>query len=153
MTTALHINADRLLDYDLWANGQTLESLRQGDVPQRAREIFAHILAAQRLWLARIRNEPATIEVWPQPDLARADDDLQSLRQRWRSTLTNPDILGEIEYRNSRGELWRSALLDIITHVALHGAYHRGQIAICLGRAGLTAAYTDFIHAARQGAV
>jgi uncharacterized damage-inducible protein DinB len=42
---------------------------------------------------------------------------------------------------------------DILTHVLLHSAYHRGQIASQTRAAGGTPAYTDFIHAVRQGFV
>ena len=38
-------------------------------------------------------------------------------------------------------------------HVLMHSAYHRGQIAADMRAAGLTPAYTDFIHSVRQGFV
>jgi uncharacterized damage-inducible protein DinB len=37
--------------------------------------------------------------------------------------------------------------------VIMHSAYHRGQIASDMRAAGFTPAYTDFIHAIRQGFV
>jgi uncharacterized damage-inducible protein DinB len=52
---------------------------------------------------------------------------------------------------NSKGEPWRSAVGDVLDHVLLHGAYHRGQIASDLRAAGCEPAYTDFIHAVRSG--
>ena len=58
-----------------------------------------------------------------------------------------------VGYRNSQGEYWTSTVGDILTHVALHGAYHRAQIATAIREAGGTPAYTDFIHATRQGLV
>jgi len=38
-------------------------------------------------------------------------------------------------------------------HVIMHSAYHRGQIATDMRAAGLTPAYTDFIHSIRRGFV
>jgi uncharacterized damage-inducible protein DinB len=38
---------------------------------------------------------------------------------------------------------------DILMHVVMHSAYHRGQIALEVRCAGQTPAYTDFIHAIR----
>jgi uncharacterized damage-inducible protein DinB len=35
--------------------------------------------------------------------------------------------------------------------VLFHSAYHRGQIASQMRAAGFTPAYTDFIHAVREG--
>ena len=58
-----------------------------------------------------------------------------------------------VGYRNSLGEYWTSTVGDILTHVAMHGAYHRAQIAAALRESGCTPAYTDFIHAARQGLI
>ena len=42
---------------------------------------------------------------------------------------------------------------DVLTHVILHSAYHRGQVALAMRAAGMEPAYTDFIHAVRQGFV
>jgi uncharacterized damage-inducible protein DinB len=35
----------------------------------------------------------------------------------------------------------------------MHSSYHRGQIAADMRAAGVTPAFTDFIHAVRQGFV
>jgi len=58
-----------------------------------------------------------------------------------------------ISYKNSRGEAWTSAVQDVLTHVLMHSAYHRGQIASHMRVSGQTPAYTDFIHAVRQGLI
>ena len=42
---------------------------------------------------------------------------------------------------------------DILAHVVLHSAYHRGQIAAAVRAGGGEPAYTDMIHAVRQGLV
>jgi uncharacterized damage-inducible protein DinB len=59
----------------------------------------------------------------------------------------------KVEYRNSKGESWSSRVEDILAHVLLHSAYHRGQIALQMRSSGIEPAYTDFIHAVRQGFV
>jgi uncharacterized damage-inducible protein DinB len=41
----------------------------------------------------------------------------------------------------------------MLTHVLFHSAYHRGQIALQMRASGMEPAYTDFIHAVRQGFV
>ena len=35
-----------------------------------------------------------------------------------------------VTYKNSKGTEFRNSKRDILTHVALHGQYHRGQIRI-----------------------
>ena len=74
----------------------------------------------------------------------------------WRNYLTQLSPAGfdeKIEYRNSKGEAWSSRVEDVLTHVLLHSAYHRGQVALEMRSAGIGPAYTDFIHAVRQGFV
>ena len=63
------------------------------------------------------------------------------------------DLAKSVSYQNSKGENWSSRKGDIIVHVVMHSAYHRGQIATDMRAAGLTPAYTDFIHSIRQGFV
>jgi len=55
-----------------------------------------------------------------------------------------------VDYKNSKGEPWRNRVEDVLTHVIMHSAYHRGQIAMEMRAAGMEPAYTDFIHAVRQ---
>ena len=68
--------------------------------------------------------------------------------------LLSPERLAErISYTNSKGERWTSTVEEILTHLVIHSAYHRGQIAADVRGAGQTPAYTDYIHAVRQGLV
>ncbi len=146
------IDAERLLDYELWANRLTLESLRIEASPERALRVFAHIIAAHRLFLARVTGGGA-VPVWPEPDLASAEAELRECDAQWRRLQADLPPGRQVEYVNSKGERWRSRLDDIVAHLALHSAYHRGQIAMLLGAAGQTPAYTDFIQATRSGAI
>jgi uncharacterized damage-inducible protein DinB len=56
-------------------------------------------------------------------------------------------------YTNSKGEPWESQVDDILTHLVVHGGYHRGQIAAELRAHGVAPPYTDFIQATRTGAL
>jgi len=58
-----------------------------------------------------------------------------------------------VSYTNSKGEAWTNTVEEILTHVTIHSAYHRGQIASSLRSAGMEPAYTDYIHGVRQGRV
>ena len=55
-----------------------------------------------------------------------------------------------IAYTNTKGERYSSRIVDVLTHVIMHSAYHRGQIASDIRADGGEPAYTDFIHAVRQ---
>jgi len=55
------------------------------------------------------------------------------------------DVARAIDYRNSAGQAFRSTVEDILLHVALHGTYHRGQIALVIRGGGGEPASTDYI--------
>ena len=147
----------RQFAYDAWANREVLAALNSGSpASARARQLLAHILSAERLWLERIRKHSQSLPVWP--DLTREEcealiDELSRLWREFLSPLSADALSQQVVYTNSKGEPWTSTVQDILTHVVLHSAYHRGQIASQMRSAGEQPAQTDFIHAARQGLI
>ena len=86
--------------------------------------------------------------------LEQCASESEAIAQAWPDFLDGPppaDLDRAVAYRNSKGEPWTSTVGDILTHVVTHSAYHRGQVASELRAAGFEPAYTDFIHAVRQG--
>lgn len=146
----------RLFEHDTWANAAALASLSSGPVPSQARAWLAHIVGAEHVWLARLQQRPSEMPVWPDFDLDTCATRLTELAGEWMQFLESldEDALAEgVAYRNSKGEFWTSTVGDILTHVVLHAAYHRGQIASAVREAGGEPAYTDFIHAVRMGLI
>lgn len=146
----------RMFEHAAWANTTVLAALQDGPAPDKACAWLAHLVGAERLWLARLQHEPATMPVWPDLDLAACGQEFPALATAWQEyleTLDDEALEDGIGYRNSKGEFWTSTVGDILTHVSHHGAYHRGQIASAVRAEGGEPAYTDFIHAARQGLV
>jgi uncharacterized damage-inducible protein DinB len=146
----------RMLEYDIWANGTVLDSLRQATPPPRSLRWMGHIIGAEHLWLARILRRTAPLPVWPDLTLEDCTRQLKQLSGLWQEYIPGPDdavLAQQVRYTNSKGEEWTSTVRDIVTHVTIHSAYHRGQIASDMRAACLTPAYTDFIHAVRQGFV
>ena len=146
----------RMFEHDAWANGAVLDALRLGPAPPKARSWIAHIVGSERLWLARIRQEPSEMPVWPELDFDICAEELVALEGDWMQFLATLDEEGLEEgvgYRNSKGEFWTSTVGDILSHVLLHSHYHRGQIASAVREAGGTPVYTDFIHAVRTGLI
>lgn len=145
----------RLFQYDTWANREVLTNLKQHESPpSRALKFLAHILAAEVLWLERIKGERQSLAVWPEFTLAQCETHLEKITQSWKaylSALTPEGLSQKIAYTNTKGETFRSTVEDVLTHVLMHGSYHRGQIATETRAAGQTPAYTDFIHATRCG--
>ena len=144
----------RLFAYDDWANREVLSSLRSAsNPPPRSLKLMAHILSAEGLWLARLNQQKPALPVWPELALAQSEAEADALGATWRSYLEECREAGlsrQISYVNSKGESWSSQVDDVLFQVITHSAYHRGQIASDMRAAGLTPAYTDFIHAIRQ---
>lgn len=143
--------------YDAWANGEVLSALQSiQPASGKAQQLLAHIVSAERLWLERLTQQPQSLPVWPEftnDECARQITELSQLWREYFHRLSPAALSGPITYKNSKGEAWSSAIQDVLTHIVLHSAYHRGQIASLMRAAGDTPAYTDFIHAVRQGLV
>ena len=102
----------------------------------------------------RLLNTPPRLAVWPNLSLGDCSVELRKGTTEWRSQvdgLSDGNLSGDCTYTNSQGEVWTSSVADILSHVGLHSAYHRGQIALEVRRSGSAPAYTDYIHAVRQG--
>ena len=147
----------RQLAYDAWANREVLAGLKASARPAtRPLQLLAHILSAERLWLVRIKKQPQSLPVWPDFNLDQCAAQIAEQAKLWRDflgQLSPTGLLDKVSYKNSKGELWDSTVEDVLTHVLLHSAYHRGQIASQVRAGGEAPAYTDYIHAVRQGLI
>jgi uncharacterized damage-inducible protein DinB len=167
----------RQFAYDEWANREVLRAIRaahgsnqapadarspneqspnQRSPNERSLQLMAHIVAAERVWLERLKQVPQSVPVWPEPDLAQCEAQAEALGREWLEFLdliTAGDVSQSISYKNTKGEEWTSTIVDVLTHVVMHSAYHRGQIATHMRAHGQTPAYTDFIHGVRQGLI
>jgi uncharacterized damage-inducible protein DinB len=146
-----------LFSYDDWANREVLASLEAwATPPARSIQLMAHIVSAERLWLERLLVQKQTSPVWPLFTLEQCKLEVGQLSGLWKNYLTSLGEAGltrSLTYKNTKGESFSSQKQDILMHVVMHAAYHRGQIAADIRAAGFTPAYTDFIHAVRQGFV
>lgn len=147
----------RLFVYDQWANEESLRSLRAtpGCSP-RAIELMAHTLATQWVWMSRIQRQSQPYAVWPGWTLDDSHLRLQELRHDWEqffAALNVAELDRNTTYTNTKGDRFTNTIGDILMHVAMHGTYHRGQIAAEVRAAGGQPAYTDFIQAVRTTAL
>lgn len=145
----------RQLEHQSWADGLALGSLRRSaGRPPRAVEILAHIAAAQHVWLRRVAQRAADLAVWPALDLDGCGEWIRRNGEEFGALLAGLDEPGygrAVRYRNSAGDEFTSTVADILEHVVLHSAYHRGQVALLVRQAGFEPAPSDFI-ALRRGA-
>lgn len=146
----------RLFDHMAWADERVVERIGDGTgLPPQTLRLLSHLLAAERIWLDRLRGGPAaSIEVWPDLSPDECRDLLVRNQEDYRQFLGDlgpEDLSRVVTYRNSAGKEFATAVGDILMHVALHGAYHRGQIAMAIRQGGEAPVNTDFIMFVRDG--
>ncbi|MBA3914383.1 MAG: DinB family protein [Acidobacteriales bacterium] len=146
----------RLFAYDAWANDEVLNALSTASVPDAALRLLNHLFSAQKLWLERLQQLPPSLAVWPDLSVSQCQELNRAMRVAWKNhlaALDDSELSAACSYTNSKGEHFTSETGDILMHVIVHSAYHRGQIASRMRDAGVTPPLTDYIHGVRQGLV
>jgi len=139
----------RLYEHVEWADTLVLGSLRSAkNLRTKDLELYAHIVGAEHVWLSRLNGTTPRLAVWPKLSV----DECETLSKEnigafnvVVSGLSPEKLRKAITYRNSAGDQFTSTIEEILTHVTLHGAYHRGQIAASLRAGGDTPSPTDYI--------
>ncbi len=138
---------ERLFAHLDWADRRALEMLRATPDADAVRRL-AHVLAAEEVWVARCWGRAPTQPVWPDLDLDACAALADANRARWAAWLgaqSPASLADEIAYTNSAGQPFRSRVDDLLLQVALHGQYHRGQVALRVRALGGEPLGTDYI--------
>lgn len=111
-----------------------------------AYKMFTHIYMTQHVWQGRILKRPFDYEFW----ITLPIEELEKLRLKNNAELDHILSFLELDQMISYTALggsqkYESKLVDILTHVSHHYAYHRGQIAKSIRDAGLEPPRTDLI--------
>jgi uncharacterized damage-inducible protein DinB len=144
-----------LMDHVAWADAQVvaaIESIEAGRAERaQATRLYAHLAGAEHIWLSRLDGRHPLHPVWPELSLeaaaALATESLEGLRAIADAPLEA--LARDVEYQTSTGQRFRNTAGDILSHVALHGSYHRGQIALLTRQGGGAPVGTDYIVYAR----
>jgi uncharacterized damage-inducible protein DinB len=101
---------------------------------------------------SRIEGRTAAHAVWPTLAVPDARALAAEHADRFEHLLARADdavLARPVAYRNSQGIHFTSTVGDIVTHTALHGVHHRGQIVRILRAAGHEPPYIDYIQYTR----
>lgn len=139
----------RMYAHMAWADTRTLQSLRDmTNPPTQAVDLFAHTLGAEHEWMCRMLGHRSSHAIWPSINLDRCATlarENHAAYLKLAHDAANGDGDRLITYRNSTGVEFTNTLEDILLHVAQHGVYHRGQVALLVRASGGNAIPTDYI--------
>ena len=143
----------RMFEHMKWADERVQESVvNAANPPAQALDLLAHVVAAEHVWLSRIRGEKPEVPVWPKLSLAQCAELGARNANEFLALVESVDetaLDDGVTYRTSAGDQFTTSLRDILIHVALHGTYHRAQIAAAVRAGGDTPASTDYIQFVR----
>ncbi|QOV11013.1 DinB family protein [Viridibacillus arvi] len=133
-----------------WANQRILETLQSiGDENQDVFRLFSHILLAEKVWITRLHGlDSSRLPIWSDVDIEVCTELVIQNEESLTTFLTNlanTDLDKLISYTNSKGKEFKNSVRDVLTHIALHGQYHRGQINSRLRAEGIEPVNIDFI--------
>ena len=147
-------------DYNEWANNRLLSvcekltpeqfSQSQGVSWDSIETNLAHIVAAQVNWLSRWRtgrNSRATTELQDIAGLGpvrRAFDESHADLREFIAGLSDERLAQPLGFTDSSGTAYESALWQLLLHVANHGTYHRGEVAMALSGLGNSPGDLDY---------
>jgi uncharacterized damage-inducible protein DinB len=133
-----------------WANQRILENLQNSAAENKqANNLFSHILHAENVWFTRLMGSDSShLPIWEEVSLESCVEIVNQNHHNYAELLLKlsiTDLDQVVSYQNSKGTVFHNSIREILTHVALHGQYHRGQINQLLRKADLEPINVDFI--------
>ncbi len=142
--------------YSTWASRRLLDAALKLDPEQLNADVgvanksihgtLAHILMADRVWVARVTGE----KIEPQENV---EIEWQQIQKRWVefvSGLSDSDLARVVSYKDMKGNPYETPLWQIILHVVNHATLHRGQVMAMIRQLGIAPPPTDLIFFYRE---
>ncbi len=151
MQTVEHLRG--LFDYNDWANRRILVAVRESG-SDRCREILAHLLTAQAEWFARVYGKNSTgMDFWPDLSIDECGALAREMAESFEKLLRRFEEEGldlSVKYFSSSGLPYVNTFREVMSHVLLHSAIHRGNIVFRLREEGFDPPLTDYIYYLRE---
>jgi uncharacterized damage-inducible protein DinB len=138
----------KLYQYNVWANKRVIGALtRQHVNDEKILSLLGHVVAAQFLWLHRIKGlPPADVKLWGQYTLDQLIIMADNIGKQWLEFVESTENFDrEMTYKNYVDELYTNNVEMIMIHLVNHSTYHRAQIAMLLRQKGFEPVNTDFV--------
>lgn len=138
----------KLYQYNGWATKRVIGTLvRQQVSDPQILTLLGHVVAAQFLWLHRIKGlPPPDVKLWGDYSLDQLVGMAEKASQQWLEFVESAENFDrEMTYKNYVGEPYTNNVEMIMIHLVNHSSYHRAQIAMLLRQKGFEPINTDFI--------
>lgn len=140
--------------YNRWANRRLLLALRRQEISdEEILRVMAHALLAERIWLERIQAEAPSSAPWRDLSLSDCEalaEENASAIEALLDELSESELENPMTCKNSKGIEFSNTIGEALTHLSLHSAYHRGQVAHEMRVLGNEPANTDYITCIRE---
>ena len=146
MHTVEHLR--HLFAYNDWANRRVIVALKTEE-SQRALKILSHILLAEREYFERLYGKDSTgFDFWQDLTLEECGKLAQHNSTNFERLLKRFDDEGlgqTVLYKTSKGEPHQNNFRELLTHVLLHSATHRGNIILKMREENFAPPAIDYI--------
>lgn len=140
-----------LLEYNAWANAELYDRVRElppEEVTKKRETLLEsihlslnHLLAVDRMWLAHMQVRAHGIKELRARlyedvgELEKARKEMDQILLDYLDSLDGDDLEEVVGYELIGGNTGSMSRAMCFTHLAIHGAYHRGWIADMFGQA------------------
>lgn len=148
------------IEYDRWANHRILDAAAQLDAEQftrnmgssfaSIRDTLVHMVWAEWLWLKRWQGHSPKEYLNPLdfPTVDRVRDywtEIEAGQIQFLGSLCEGSEQRRVRYANFEGVEWEYSLGQMVHHLLIHSAYHRGQVTTMLRQLGVAPPQTDYL--------
>ena len=146
--------------YNIWANKRIVETAGILSEEQINKEIISsfpsvyktvmHLMEVEFVWWERLKlAEHDTASGWFTGNFDELSKKWVDLSQQWYDWIKNANdvnITHVFAYQNTKKELFKQPVYEVLLHLFNHQAYHRGQVVTMLRQLGIDKIpATDFI--------
>jgi len=146
MQTVEHLR--ELFRYDDWANRRMIVAVKESG-SDRCRQILAHLLTTEDEYLARLFGKDSTgFDFWPDLSIEECGELARTVAEKYEKLMRRFDDEGLdlwTRYRTSQGIPHENNFRDMLTHVIIHSATHRGNLMLKLRDDGFEPPKIDYI--------
>jgi uncharacterized damage-inducible protein DinB len=147
-------------DYGYWANKRLFREISQLTDEEFTRPVagsygsirntMVHVMSAEWGWLGRCGGPPRGPRLDPKnyptsQSLVDAWIQVEKNVREFLSSLKDEELERRAEYTNDRAERRSMPVGELMTHAAIHGVHHRGQVALQLRMLGRSPADIDIL--------